>query len=182
MAATVPKKVTDAVAALHDVVSSIEGHLLELWDFRKELDGELQPLESARLNLALSESATILFCMYLKTRGVGDNANPVKKELERLQLYKTKVSKVADKQKGPKAPTVSLNVSAANRFIDHAIPDLSTEQRQRLQRKAADWKSKGEQQGPSKRQRPSAAESAKLFLEKAKAELEGKVLESRRIA
>eukprot|EP00243_Klebsormidium_subtile_P003885 TRINITY_DN17517_c0_g1_i1.p1 TRINITY_DN17517_c0_g1~~TRINITY_DN17517_c0_g1_i1.p1 ORF type:complete len:151 (-),score=15.19 TRINITY_DN17517_c0_g1_i1:128-580(-) len=150
MAAAVPKRVTDAVAALHDVVSSIEGHLSELWDIRKELDGELQPLESARLNLELSETAATLFCMYLNTRGVGDDAHPVTKELERLRLYKTKVSKVVDRQKGPKAPTVSLNVGAANRFIDHAIPDLSTEQRQRLQRKAADWRSKGEQQGPAK--------------------------------
>lgn len=62
MATAIPKMVKDTVGALHDVVLSIEGHLLKLWEIKKELDGELQPLESASLNLALSESATVLFC------------------------------------------------------------------------------------------------------------------------
>jgi hypothetical protein len=39
---------------------------------------------------------------------------------------------VAEHELGKLRPTTTLNVAAATRFIDHAIADLTPEQRQRM--------------------------------------------------
>ncbi|GFH30467.1 uncharacterized protein HaLaN_29330 [Haematococcus lacustris] len=55
------------------------------------------------------------------------------KERERLMGFAKRVSKAEAAEELQKArPTLALNVAAANRFIDAAIPDLSSQQREML--------------------------------------------------
>ncbi len=52
---------------------------------------------------------------------------------ERLEKYDKKVRKaLAVEELASTRPAVTLDIAAANRFIDHAIPDLSKEQKERL--------------------------------------------------
>lgn len=61
MANGVPKNVSNALNSFQGVLSSVEVLLQDLWDIKKELEGELQPLETARLSLAMSTTAATLF-------------------------------------------------------------------------------------------------------------------------
>jgi exosome complex protein LRP1 len=51
---------------------------------------------------------------------------------ERVSLYNDKVMKALDQSKGALQPTSAIDVGAANRFIEHAIPDLSADQKRRM--------------------------------------------------
>ena len=52
---------------------------------------------------------------------------------KRVEQYTIKVKKAAGEHELSKLrPKTTLNVAAAARFIDHAIPDLTPEQRQRM--------------------------------------------------
>lgn len=52
---------------------------------------------------------------------------------ERLHVYRKKVTKAAARRElQTTAPTLTLNVAAANRFIDAALPDLTVQQKQAL--------------------------------------------------
>ena len=54
---------------------------------------------------------------------------------ERLSIYRKKIQKVeSEKWFKEHKRTLEVNVSAANRFISHAIPELTNEQRSALKR------------------------------------------------
>ncbi len=64
-------------------------------------------------------------------------AAPGRQELDRLRAYDRKVARAAEEaaRRGSRA-ALSLDVAAASRFIDAAIPDLTQEQKQQLKRAA----------------------------------------------
>lgn len=64
-------------------------------------------------------------------------AAPGRQELDRLRAYDRKVARAAEEaaRRGSRA-ALSLDVAAASRFIDAAIPDLTQDQKQQLKRAA----------------------------------------------
>ncbi|KAK9808690.1 hypothetical protein WJX72_001998 [[Myrmecia] bisecta] len=130
----------------------------------RELDKQLEPLERAQLHMRLSEALLVLFHLYLRAHGQQPADQPTAKEAERLELYKRKVQKVvSEKELQESRPTVQLNVAAANRFINSAIPDLTPAQRKALrepaQRKAL--REAGVQQKAKQQQAPASQSAPK---------------------
>lgn len=84
----------------------------------------------------------------------------VKRELERVELYRTKVDKADTSVTETKPPGVKLDVAAADRFIQHhTAGHLSAEQKEALKEKKT---KKGGSVGGA---RGSAADEAEAFLE-----------------
>lgn len=90
--------------------------------------------------------------------GLDPADHAVKRELERVELYRTKVDKAdTSVTETKKPPGVKLDVAAADRFIQHhTAGHLSAEQKEALKEK------KTKKGG---RARGSAAEEAEAFLE-----------------
>ena len=66
---------------------------------------------------------------------------------ERVSTYEKKVQGTLTHDEVSRTkPGASLNIAAANRFIDHAIPDLTAEQRQQLKQIGKQHTEKGQQQ------------------------------------
>ncbi|MEW5317486.1 MAG: hypothetical protein WDW38_008777 [Sanguina aurantia] len=91
------------------------------------------PLERAEAFLALAECANVLCHMHLRASGSDPMEHNVKGELERLKQYRKKVNRVTAADELSRArPTVKLDIAAANRFINHAMPSFSDDQAERL--------------------------------------------------
>jgi len=159
-----PAEAAECLETFETALSSIEKSLQPvLGASARHLDSQLKPLERAELHVTLAAAANTLFRMYLKTQGVPLDAHPVNRELERVQMYLDKVER-AKNTAGPR--TAALNVDAANRFITHAIPDLSADQKKRLREVNQRERSKASEKSASKKpKRVSAKEAANAFLE-----------------
>ncbi|KXZ46206.1 hypothetical protein GPECTOR_46g275 [Gonium pectorale] len=102
------------------------------------------PLERARLCLSLAKAVNALHHVYMRVHGrdpfappPGGGASVGRQELDRVRQYGKKVSRaVNEAELRASRPVLSLDVAAASRFIDAAIPDLTAEQRQQLKRTA----------------------------------------------
>jgi hypothetical protein len=105
----------------------------------------LSHLERARVLMALWQAVHAAYVAHGRTHGLDvastsgigiggmQPGEAMRKEAARLAAYFKKVNKaVAAEELRHSRPSLSLNVAAANRFIDHAIPDLTTNQRQAL--------------------------------------------------
>jgi len=120
-----PEDMAAAVASFAEGVNDIEERVRRLQSVPwAELCRGLPPLESARLHLMVAYTVNTLFYMYLKTQGITATNHPVMAELERVKTY---IRKVKDVTKATQATVeaserqVSLNASAAQRFIAHAL-------------------------------------------------------------
>lgn len=114
-----------------------------------------KPLERAQLHISQAKCAKDLFELLRKCSGHGESDKAFVKEGERLAAYEKKVRRVtSDKLLSESRPSIGVNIAAANRFIDHAIPDLTPEQRQLLRQKGD--KLNGRQQQPNLQQRGSS--------------------------
>ncbi|CAM6122387.1 unnamed protein product [Calypogeia fissa] len=89
-------------------------------------------VERASTFSSLSKALTVLFTVYLKTNGISPDDHPSSSEMRRIDLYQDKVQKAVDRSTGPRSSASSLDVKAANRFIEHAIPDLPEEQKRAM--------------------------------------------------
>ncbi|XP_023913024.1 uncharacterized protein LOC112024647 isoform X1 [Quercus suber] len=107
--------------------------------------------------------------------------NCLHSQQERLSLYEDKLERLIDLSKAPLRPSAMLNSQAATRFVEHALPGLTSEQKQSMRSI-----SRGE--GPTikylersvqKKRKYQSSENqsvqtaAKEFLEKAACELLG---------
>ena len=73
------------------------------------------------------------FCVLLVEAGLPPPGILLHCEQARLQLYRKKVQKVeSQKWLSENKRSLAVNVSAANRFISHAIPELTTQQHEAL--------------------------------------------------
>lgn len=120
-----PADIATAVANFADGVNDIEERVRRLqrtpW---ADLCRGLSPLESARLHLMVAYTINTIFYMYLKTQGIPANNHPVMEELERVKAYIRKVrnvSKEAEEKADTSKRQISLNATAAQRFIAHAL-------------------------------------------------------------
>ncbi|KDQ63185.1 hypothetical protein JAAARDRAFT_147233 [Jaapia argillacea MUCL 33604] len=80
----------------------------------------LETIQQAKLQVALPYLVYDLVFIYLKTKGIDPKTHPVIAELDRIRQYFGKIKNAED----PETRTLTLDKSAANRFIKHAITQL----------------------------------------------------------
>lgn len=129
---------------------------------------DLAPIERAKVHLVVANAATTLFCLLLKTEGVGiDDHAGVQKEVERVSRYGSKVLKEESRLKAlaeganPAAASAGLDAAAASRFIASGLPDLSPQQR-RLLREAGAKRKRQQQEAREKARAEAEARAQKL--------------------
>ncbi|KAG6555052.1 hypothetical protein Mapa_003085 [Marchantia paleacea] len=144
----------------------------------REVMDQLTPIEQASAFLLLSKTVNTLFCLQLKTDGVSPDEHNARGELERYDLYKKKVQAALDRSKGPQRPTINLDIRAANRFIEHAIPNLPEDKKKQLRAVAKQGKRHQDRLSESVRVTPkrrasglTVAEEAAAFLAEASKEI-----------
>ncbi|XP_075638518.1 uncharacterized protein LOC142610289 [Castanea sativa] len=178
----IPDSVMDSVNRTLANVEDVQTHLLNFLSlYDPHVLSQMPPLQRAQTLLTLAKATTTLYTLRLRCTGVHPDDHPVKSELERLSLYEDKLERLIDLSKAPLRPSATLNSQAATRFIEHALPDLTSEQKQSMRSI-----SRGE--GPTikylersvqkKRkyqssEKQSVQTAAKEFLEKAARELLG---------
>lgn len=118
----------------------------------------LEPLQRAELHLSQAQTLKALLDLLRKCNGHTETDGSFAKEADRLEAYEKKVRKaVSGKLLSDARPTVALDVAAANRFIDHAIPDLTPEQRQALKATGQALQQKKQQEQQQRRARAGGA-------------------------
>ncbi|GIL58061.1 hypothetical protein Vafri_13258 [Volvox africanus] len=104
-----------------------------------------EPLDRARLCMCIAKAVNALHHVYIRAQGrdpftpATAAAGPTvgRQELDRIRQYDKKVMRaVSDAERRASRPVFSLDVAAASRFIDAAIPDLTEQQRRDLKRAA----------------------------------------------
>ncbi|KAG2430930.1 hypothetical protein HXX76_009901 [Chlamydomonas incerta] len=108
-----------------------------------ELAGAVpEPLERARLCVALAKAVNALHHVYIRAHGrdpfaptTAGGVSVGRQELDRIRQYDKKVNRAVSEAelRGSRA-ALELDVAAASRFIDAAIPELSQQQRAALKR------------------------------------------------
>jgi hypothetical protein len=159
--ASLPADLQDKMQGLQDRLDQIRAALEPLLALdQRQVAAGAPPLHRARLHLTLAQSAAALFRLYLTAANVPPATHPVAKEAERLAQFERRVAGAegAQEKRGK-----SLHIAAANRFIAHAIPDLTGEQRAALkaaaQREQEEFEKKGKAGGGKKRGADSEAEA-----------------------
>ncbi|KAL1532399.1 nuclear nucleic acid-binding protein C1D-like isoform X2 [Salvia divinorum] len=129
----IPESVMEAVNRTRSNIDEVQAYLEELLSYcDTETLSTMEPLERARSLLLIAKTTTTLFALRLRCRGVDPDDHPVKKEFERLSLYQVKLQRCIDLNKAPLRPSTTINTPAAARFIEHSLPDLSSEQKQSM--------------------------------------------------
>eukprot|EP00899_Mesostigma_viride_P015005 jgi/Mesvir1/23505/Mv22347-RA.1 len=159
----VPEEVACSVKKFEAALSALETALEPIAELTpRQVDAQLAPLQRAQFHVTVAEAINVLFQMYLKTQGVSPEEHPVAKEVERLKLYRRKVNKAVFEANGLSERAMTVNISAATRFIDAAIPDLSQEQKKQIQevgRRAQEASKADEGRGSLVKQRPPQAQA-----------------------
>nr|AFK43140.1 unknown [Lotus japonicus] len=129
----VPESVTDSVTTTLSNLQELRTHFhqfLSLTD--PETLSQLPPLQRAQSLFLLSKITSTLLALNLRCSGINPDDHPVKSELDRVNLYEDKLDRLLDLSKAPLRPSTTLNYQAATRFIEHSLPDLTSEQRQNM--------------------------------------------------
>ncbi|GFQ04368.1 nuclear nucleic acid-binding protein c1d [Phtheirospermum japonicum] len=178
----IPEGVMGAIKRTSSNIDEVKSNLEELLSHcTNETLSRMEPLERAQALLLIGKVTTTLFALRLRCKGVDPDDHPVRKEFERLSLYQEKLQQSMDLNKAPLRPSVTINSRAAARFIEHSLPDLSSEQKQSMRsisRGEAPRINYLEKNLQKKRkyessERQSVRSAAQEFLEKAARELLG---------
>jgi exosome complex protein LRP1 len=134
----------------------------------KELESQLDVFQRASLHGVLAQAAASLFQLLLRTRGQDPEEHPFAKDVETSKRFVKKARKVlAEKELSEAKRHTLVNVEAANRFITHAIPELTKDQKQAL-KQAGKRQQESQAAQPTKRKKPmrqpNAAAQAEAFL------------------
>ncbi|KAK9682885.1 hypothetical protein RND81_10G104000 [Saponaria officinalis] len=179
----VPKKTIEGVKKTLDNIVELESNFDEFMSLVSDPNvlAQLSPLDRAQSLLNLSKLTSILLSVKLRCCGVYPDHHPIKGEIDRLDRYQEKLERFVELSKAPLRPSTTLNQRAATRFIEHSLPDLTSEQRKSLRAI-----SNGEEGGMKYSERniqkkrkyqssdtKSVREAAREFLEKAARELLG---------
>ncbi|PIN12444.1 DNA-binding protein C1D involved in regulation of double-strand break repair [Handroanthus impetiginosus] len=178
----IPERVMEAVKRTSSNIDEVKANLEEFMSCcDTETLSRMEPLERAQALFLIAKATTTLFALRLRCKGVDPDDHPVKKEIERLNVYQEKLQKSMDLSKAPLRPSATINPQAAARFIEHSLPDLSAEQKQSMRTISRgegtrtnyldrSLQKKRKYQSPEKQSVRSAAQE---FLEKAARELLG---------
>lgn len=129
----VPESVIEVVKRISCNMEEFRTHFVDFLSLcDPQVLSEMIPLQRAQSLLLLAKATTTLFTLKLRCSGVCPDDHPVKSELERLRLYQEKLQRFIDLSKAPLRPSTTLNHQAATRFIEHSLPDLTSEQRQSM--------------------------------------------------
>ncbi|KAL7222710.1 hypothetical protein ACSBR1_024414 [Camellia fascicularis] len=129
----VPESVIEVVKRISSNMEEFRTHFVDFLSLcDPQVLSEMLPLQRAQSLLLLAKATTTLFTLKLRCSGVCPDDHPVKSELERLRLYQEKLQRFIDLSKAPLRPSTTLNYQAATRFIEHSLPDLTSEQRQSM--------------------------------------------------
>eukprot|EP00253_Pinus_taeda_P025914 PITA_25914 len=177
----VPADIIKSLEAINTNCEEVESNLREvLAACDPDVLAELSPLDRAYTFLTLAKAVATLFTLQLRCSGDSPDEHEVKTELERLDLYTNKVEYYIDRNTA--RPTTTLNAQAATRFIEHSLPDLTTEQRRDMRdisrgmgpnRKSREDHGKKKKRKHDLAEKPSVAAEAAAFLAKAQKELFG---------
>lgn len=177
----VPADIIESLEAINTNCEEVESNLREvLAACDPDVLAELSPLDRAYTFLTLAKAVATLFTLQLRCSGDSPDEHEVKTELERLDLYTNKVEYYIDMNTA--RPTTTLNAQAATRFIEHSLPDLTTEQRRDMRdisrgmgpnRKSREDHGKKKKRKHDLAEKPSVAAEAAAFLAKAQKELFG---------
>mmetsp|Transcript_853 Transcript_853/g.1982 ORF Transcript_853/g.1982 Transcript_853/m.1982 type:complete len:207 (+) Transcript_853:112-732(+) len=159
----VPEEVQAQLDEFEKIIGKLEEALEPFLGITGKDMEQLEPLEAAQLQLTLGEAAGQLFKLYLLSVGIDPREHPIEKETERLTQWAKRLAKAASKKEASESQRgLALNIGAANRFIEHAIPELSKEQKQQLREvgKAAKKENKAVHGDKASKQKGAAAGSA----------------------
>ncbi|CAM9003309.1 unnamed protein product [Rhodiola kirilowii] len=178
----VPESVLEVMQRTAQNVKDLEAHVLEFLSLAEpDVLAELPPLQRAQSLLLLAKATSALFTVRLRCSGVHPDDHAVKSELERLSRYEDKLERFMDLNKAPLRPSTTLNYRAATRFIEHSLPDLTSDQKQSMRdiSRGVGEKINYQDRGARKKMKyqysgnQSVQAAAKDFLEKAARELLG---------
>uniref|UniRef100_A0A7N0TAA8 Nuclear nucleic acid-binding protein C1D n=1 Tax=Kalanchoe fedtschenkoi TaxID=63787 RepID=A0A7N0TAA8_KALFE len=178
----VPDAVVEVMQSTAQNVKELEAHVLEFLSLAEpDVLAELPPLQRAQSLLLLAKATLALFTVRLRCTGVHPDDHAVKSEIERLSWYEDKLERFMDLNKAPLRPSTTLNYRAATRFIEHSLPDLTSDQKQSMRdiSRGVGQKIGYQDRGARKRMKyqssgnQSVQAAAKDFLEKAARELLG---------
>ncbi|KAL0330868.1 UNVERIFIED_CONTAM: Nuclear nucleic acid-binding protein C1D [Sesamum angustifolium] len=178
----IPESVMEAVRRTSGNMDEVKANLKEFLSYcNTETLSRMEPLERAQALFLVAKATTTLFALRLRCKGIDPDDHPVKKELERLDLYQEKLQRSMDLHKAPLRPSATINPQAAARFIEHSLPDLSAEQRKSMREisRGGSPRIKYSDRSLQKKRKYQASEkqsvraAAQEFLEKAARELLG---------
>ncbi|KAH7404839.1 hypothetical protein KP509_15G046000 [Ceratopteris richardii] len=131
----VPEEVSAAVLSVSAELEALEEDLQRFTDLLQQPStfAALPYLQRSSSFLSLSKVLNSLFAVHLRCKGISPEDHPTKFEVERVDLYDNKIGHFIDDLKGRRHRSVVVNLEAANRVIEHAIPDLTDEQKKGLQ-------------------------------------------------
>lgn len=167
----IPSEVAISLSNFENSFNELEKKLEPIFAIpARQVKTQLLPLERAELHVTLAFAANALFTMYLRTQGLSPERHPVTREVDRVKGYLDKVKKAADCALPP--PAANLDIRATNRFITHAIPELSQDQKRQLKHMTERVK-QPKKATPSEPQLVTASEAAHHFLEGLEAATDG---------
>ncbi|KAL2472402.1 Sas10/Utp3/C1D family [Abeliophyllum distichum] len=178
----IAESVMEAVKRTSENLEEMKAHLEEFMSYcDADTLAKMEPLERAQALFLLAKATTNLFAVRLRCKGLNPDNHPVKKELDRLNLYEEKLKQCMDLSKAPLRPSATVNPQAAARFIEHSLPDLSPEQKQSMREisRQEGTRIKYLQRSVQKKRKYQSSEkqsvhyAAQEFLEKASRELLG---------
>jgi len=177
----VPADMVESLEAINTNCEEVESNLREvLAACDPDVLAELSPIDRAYTFLILAKAVVTLFSLQLRCSGESPDEHNVKSELERLDLYTNRIEYYIDRSTA--RPTTTLNAQAATRFIEHSLPDLTTEQRRDMRdisRGMGPNRNSREDHGKKKKrkhdlaEKQSVAAAAAAFLAEAQKELFG---------
>ena len=119
---SLPEDVKSQLERFEAAVSSVETGLAPILALdRRELEAALTPLERAKVHVSMANAVSTLFSMYLKAVGLDPADHAVKRELERVALYRTKLDKAAERRAAGKAARSAVDAAAAGRMVERAL-------------------------------------------------------------
>ncbi|KAL0393937.1 UNVERIFIED_CONTAM: Nuclear nucleic acid-binding protein C1D [Sesamum latifolium] len=123
----IPESVMEAVRRTSGNMDEVKANLEEFLSYcNTETLSRMEPLERAQALFFLPKPQPLSsLVLRLRCKGIDPDNHPVKKELERLDLYQEKLQRSMDLHKAPLRPSATINPQAAARFIEHSLPDLS---------------------------------------------------------
>ncbi|GLJ49190.1 hypothetical protein SUGI_1038030 [Cryptomeria japonica] len=127
----VPIDLIESVESVNSHCEEVESNVRDvLAACDPDVLAEIPPLDRAYIFLTLAKAAATLYAMQLQFVGESVEDHPFKKEMERLELYTSKVEYYIDMSTA--RPTTKINARAATRFLEHSLPDLTPQQKSEM--------------------------------------------------
>ena len=161
-APTLPPEMSARVRSISTQLDGVRAHIAPLLKLPiQSTMTSLDPMERARLQVALGFAVNALFFIWLKSRGENPSEHPVKKELDRIRTYLKKIkSAEATMKENARKQEVrdkhDLPPTASIAFVNSTVAKRTVERTLGIKRKSAahgDGSSESESVLPAKRKK-----------------------------